>query len=435
MQRSGRITTSAPLALPYRPMTSRHQFRPPRLWTREELSRDRHATWLELFYDLVFVVAIAQMTHLLEHDLSPTGVGRYVLLYIPCWWAWLGHTFYLTRFDSDDLGHQLLTFAQMLAAAMVAIHIPGGLEEESSRGFALAYAVVRALLIFEYWRAGKALPIVRPFTDYYLRGFSVAALLWVASAFVGVEYRFALWILALIIDIGTPLSAGELQMRFPPHLHHIPERLGLFTLIVLGESIVGSIVPLKPADLGGTETVAALSGFVLACALWWVYFVGVRAAAARQFDMAHFLEKYVQWIFSHLPLTMALTATAAGVRSVMHHPDAVIPHGGGIVLCLAVGISMLSVVSIYASKVELTPDLRRLATPHVVIAVAAILLSTIANQVSGVMLLGLLALLGLAQVALGLRENDDDDLRDVLEATIAIEVQEVEIIEGNQTSR
>lgn len=96
---------------------------PPQLRSREDGEDHRHATWLELFYDLVFVVAIAQLAHNLSNDVSLSGFSGFVVLFIPVWWAWIGTTFYANRFDSDDIGHRLLTGLQMVAIAAIAVNI------------------------------------------------------------------------------------------------------------------------------------------------------------------------------------------------------------------------------------------------------------------------------------------------------------------------
>ncbi|MEI1375203.1 MAG: low temperature requirement protein A [Nostoc sp.] len=104
---------------------------PPRLRIGEDTEEERRATWLELFYDLVFVVAVSQLAHNLNEDISLSGLFGFVVLFIPVWWSWIGTTFYANRFDSDDVGHRLLIGIQMLTAAAMAINIHHGLGESS----------------------------------------------------------------------------------------------------------------------------------------------------------------------------------------------------------------------------------------------------------------------------------------------------------------
>src|SRR5512138_1418493 len=153
---------------------------------------ERHATWLELFYDLVFVAAISQLATRLGADYSPSGICRFAVLFIPVWWAWAGHTFYLSRFDTEDLWHRLLTMVQMIAVASLAVHVPDALGS-TAIGFALSYAAVRFMLVAEYVRAGRHIPLVRPLTNRYVWGFGGAATIWALSVLVPHPWCFWLW--------------------------------------------------------------------------------------------------------------------------------------------------------------------------------------------------------------------------------------------------
>lgn len=125
--------------------------RPPRL-RAAEADAHRAASWLELFFDLVFVVAIAQLGAALDHDLSDGGVARFALLFAPVWWSWAGYTMYADRFDTDDVAFRLLLLAGMLGVAAMAVAIPAAFAGRSV-AFALAYVAVRAALILRYARA------------------------------------------------------------------------------------------------------------------------------------------------------------------------------------------------------------------------------------------------------------------------------------------
>ena len=236
--------------------------------------KERHATWLELFYDLVFVGAVSQLASSLNEDYSPLGVLKFSALFVPVWWAWAGHTFYLTRFDSDDLGRRFLTMIQIVAVASLAVHAPEALGKTSG-GFALSYAAVRFMLVTEYLRAGIDIPHVRVLTNRYCFGFGLAASLWALSALVTTPWRFWVWGLAVIIDFLAPLTAGELHARFPPHLMHLPERFGLFTIIVIGEAVVGVVMGVGKhgldlcfgdgGDHGASSGLLALVGIFRGC--------------------------------------------------------------------------------------------------------------------------------------------------------------------------
>jgi low temperature requirement protein LtrA len=121
------------------------------LTEKENISNDlnRHATWLELFNDLVFVVVIFQLAHNLEEDFSLYGFLGFLALFVPVWWSWIGVVFYATRFETDDLGHRILVLLQMVGAAAMAVFVSDALGNDSA-GFALSYAAIRILLVLEY---------------------------------------------------------------------------------------------------------------------------------------------------------------------------------------------------------------------------------------------------------------------------------------------
>ena len=130
---------------------------------------------------------------------------------------------------------------QIAAAAFMAVSIPDGLGKNSI-WFALSYAVIRTILVIEYLRTRRHVPEVHQLTTRYSIGFSIAAGIWLASAFVPPPIRFIFWIIGLGVDIGTPLLfARQLSVQFAPHVQHLPERFGSFTIIVLGISILGVV--------------------------------------------------------------------------------------------------------------------------------------------------------------------------------------------------
>jgi low temperature requirement protein LtrA len=198
---------------------------------------DRRVTWVELFFDLVFVAAVAQVGSPLAADYSFQALGRYAFLLLVTWWAWHGYAVYATRFDNDDAPQRFTIFLQMIAVIFMAANAEEGLDSVSSAGFAAAYAVMRLILVGQYLRAARQPAARRLATDYAV-GFGAAAVLWLVSSLVPVPWRYVLWAAALAIDLGTAVVAARHTLALPPHAAHLPERFGLFTLILLGEAIV-----------------------------------------------------------------------------------------------------------------------------------------------------------------------------------------------------
>lgn len=388
-------------------MNPSNLFRAPRLRSNRPGSEERHASWLELFYDLVFVAAVAQLALSLSKDFSALGIFHFAALFIPVWWAWIGNTFYLTRFDADDATDRLLTLGQMIFVASLAIHIPLGLGEHSV-GFALSYVGVRALLILQYRRAGKHLPEARPLTFRYATGFSVAAAMWVLSTLVPPPFRFALWSVGIAIDFLTPILAGKLHVAIPPHFSHLPERFGLFTIIVLGEAIVATVQGTTKQTLQGGGVFVGVFGLIIAFALWWGYFDNVNAAEARPMKSKEDTRDYQVWMYVHLPLTMAITVAAVGVKHVLNLKSGdFLPLGEGWIFCAALATCMtcLNVIFLTAPNIVRNEHARRYLRPHYALAALVLSCGLLASHVAPMFLMALVATLNVAQVLLAFRKT------------------------------
>lgn len=286
--------------------------RPPRLRTAETETH-RSASWLELFYDLVFVVAVAQLAGRLldSHDLD--GFLPYVGLFIPLWWAWSGYTFYADRYDTDDLGQRNLAAAQIVAIALMAASISGD-ATDSTFAFGVAYIVARSLLVVMYMRARRHVPETRELVTGYIVGHSIAVGIWVVSLFFDEPTRFAFWAIGLAVDFYTPFAVRKIQAKVPLDTSHLPERFGLFTILVLGESIAAVVAGLSHEGWEATPVFGALLGIVMATALWWIYFDNLEGSVVRRKKGQRTAWKPTAWIYSHLPLAIGLTATGIGLE-------------------------------------------------------------------------------------------------------------------------
>ena len=287
--------------------------RPPSLRTKETEAAHRSATWLELFYDLVFVVAVAALGHrlLLDHDWN--GALAFAGLFVPLWWSWAGFTFYADRYDTDDLGQRLLAVAQMIAIALMAGSISGG-ESDSAAAFAVAFVLARVVLLTMYTRAYRAVPSTRPLVAGYLRGFAIGGAFWVVSIWVPDPWRFVLWGVGLAVDFATPYVLRQIQAKVPLSLSHLPERFGLFTILVLGESIAAVVAGLSEFNWAPASTSGAIIGVLTASGLWWIYFDNLEGRVVRRREGQRTAWKPTVWIYSHLPLAIGLTATGIGLE-------------------------------------------------------------------------------------------------------------------------
>ena len=313
---------------------------------KKNKNEERHATWLELFYDLVFVVTISQLSHYLLHDVSLSNFFGFLFLFIPVWWSWIGTTFFATRFYSDDLVHRLLLLLQMGGAGAMAVNISGAFNNNFS-GFALSYAFMRLILVIEYvrvFRTIKSSESANPLVKRYIIGFSIAAIIWLISAFVPLtEIRFALWVIGLIIDFATPISTSKLTSKFAPHISHLPERMGLFTLIVLGESIVGIVNGMTEQIWDVYSVIEASLGLCISFSLWWLYFDSTGRLPIQILREKGRISFYLIWLYTHFPLVVAITAVGVGIRRlVSSEQHSVLSNSDLWLICGSVAISLIS---------------------------------------------------------------------------------------------
>ncbi|MEM7762269.1 MAG: low temperature requirement protein A, partial [Cyanobacteria bacterium P01_A01_bin.40] len=326
-------------------------FQPPKLRREECEEGDRSATWLELFFDLIFVVAIAQLAHNFKEDFSLLGLAKLGVLFVPVWWCWVGATFYDTRFNNDGLVDRLITLMQMAIAASMAANIHHGLSS-SSVNFALSYIAFRGVLICQYLHAGYHIPEARYLTNWYASGFGVSIVFWLISIYVPLPGRFAFWALGLIFDFATPLTAGERVAKVPPDMAHTTERIGLFTIIVLGESIVAVVGGVSEKEWSPMSIAIALLGLSIAFSFWWMYFDTVDKSPLHAMRTGK-MKIALTWLYAHLPLAVGLTATGVGVEKMIHGLDHDSAMGEKVLFCLAVSLCLAILSNLHWTSCEL----------------------------------------------------------------------------------
>jgi low temperature requirement protein LtrA len=286
--------------------TRRPWLRPPQLRTLDDQG-ERHATWLELFFDLVFVICIAEVVHTLEDYRSLGDFLGTAGLFVAVWWAWVGYTVYADRFDTDDLLHRVLVLAGMLAVIAMALSIHDALHGGAAR-FALAFVAVRGIVLLLNARARRHAAAARPLLNLYLAAFSVGASLWLVSLLVPEPARYLLWGVALLIELSAPWVGRHQIARAPIHASHLVERFGLFTLIVLGESVISVAQSAAEVSWTATTVTAAAGGFLAVACLWWLYFDRIDDGTLRS------VLRGLIWNYAHLPLLAGLVSVAVGTE-------------------------------------------------------------------------------------------------------------------------
>jgi len=271
----------------------------------------RKATWFELFFDLVFVVAVAQLSGAFAHHYDGVGAGVFAFGFLAMWWCWLGHTFHATRFHADTPSQRWLGVAHILAVVWIG-YGASDLGGERAWIFASGVAVFKVLLALAYglnwhWRGARGL--IRTYIGLYL----VQGTLWAASIAMAPEWRWAMWALAFVIDLASPWWVARYTHQVPPHPEHLPERFGLFTIILLGEGMAASVHALDhgPA-LTSQALIAAIGGALLSFMVWIGYFERSRGHQEREVDSAGAGRNLRLWAYAHVPLYLGIASQAAG---------------------------------------------------------------------------------------------------------------------------
>ena len=266
-------------------------------------------TWLELFFDLVYVAILVELGNRLSHDLSWAGVVQFLFLFIIVWWSWLEKVLYNRYFLNDDIGYRLLTFLYMALMGLMAFNIHE-VTGSTAVYFLLAYAASKFVMVLMYTRAWNEYPQYRPMTRIYIITFAAAAISWFAIA-IFAPTNFLLWALisafGLLIQAIVPVIqsiSNKQSIETPPiKKHFMLHRFGELTIIVLGEFFLIVIITASEREV---YLVTMLNFFLLlsiSTGLWWLYFDHQEHSA-----LTKRLSLMEIWIYIHYPLLAAITA-------------------------------------------------------------------------------------------------------------------------------
>jgi low temperature requirement protein LtrA len=307
----------------------------------------RKVSWLELFFDLVFVAAVTQVAEPLRHHYSFHELTRLAPLFLLICWAWKGQAVFATRFGADRTGDRVLTLVQMFTLAALAANAKDSLDSESTAGFVAAYAVIRLILVGQYAHVRRATH-AQALATRYLAGHGAAALLFLASAFVEAPARYWIWGLAAAIDFTTPWFAVPLTVDLPPDRAHLPERLGLFMLILLGDAVIAVMQGMESQDTWTpAAAVSAFLGMAILFLLWWSYFDGAAGAADQQVRTPRDAVRLHIWSYAHLPLYLGVIVTGVGLRRLVTSASRTsLGHDDAMILAGAVATVMVALIVI-----------------------------------------------------------------------------------------
>jgi low temperature requirement protein LtrA len=283
---------------------------------------EERVTPLELFFDLVFVLAITQCTALMAANPTGAGLGKGLLVLALLWWAWVGYAWLTSVVDPEEGAVRFAIFAAMAALLVVALCVPQAFGGEALL-FAGAYAAVRGAQIGLFTVASRDEPELRRSVIGLAASTALGVGLLVAGALAGGAVQVVVWALALVLDMLGPFLFGSEGWKLVPG--HFAERHGLIVLIALGESIVAIGVGAGSGVDAGIVAAAVL-GTAVAAELWWLYFDIVALVAARRLSNAtegRERNEIARDSFSylHFPMVAGIVLLALGLKKTLAHVD------------------------------------------------------------------------------------------------------------------
>jgi low temperature requirement protein LtrA len=350
---------------------------------------EQRVTPLELFFDLVFVFALTQVTGFLADHLTWVGMIQGAALLAVLWWAWGGYAWLTNAVPAEEVIPARLVILTAMAAMLVAsLAVPDAFGEYGVL-FGLSYFVVRLLQVLLYALATGGTPETRRAILRLSTGFLLAPALLIVAGFLDSFAQGLLWIFALLIDYGVALVGGVSGFRV--HAGHFVERHGLIIIIALGESIVAVGVGVSGLAIGAGVIVATVLGVALAAGLWWAYFDLVMLAAERRLSRAKGEERARlardSYSYLHLPMVAGIIFVALGVKQTLAHvgdPLGIIPAAA---LCGGVALYLLG------HNAFRLRDVGSVSVPRLVVTVLCCALVSLAVSVPSLITLAMLAVL------------------------------------------
>ena len=372
----------------------------------DDRKNERKISWLELFYDLVYVAAIGQLTHHVSNHLSWQNTAFSFLLFSMLFWSWVNGSQYYDLHGNEGIRTRLFTFFQMLAVAAVAANIPSAFEGEQT-GFAIAFAVIQIIITYLWWSVGIYDPSHRVFNIFYTTNYLIAFVLIIISLFTDYPTAIILWIIILFLDltpslIGAKRIVSILKQRGQVFTASatLVERFGLFTIIVLAESILGTVTSIVESEHKQTAAwIAFIFAIFIAFLLWSLYF-----------DMTSEQETkkgyaYMQWfIFLHFPLLVALSLVGACIKELLTSMETSITTEW--IFCISVATILMMIVGIARIMKEEEEDrayIRPVSRILFITGLAMLVIPLFGSYLNVDLFMGLVAIVLVGPVIIGIR--------------------------------
>ena len=283
--------------------------------TRDPREEHRASTPLELFFDLTFVVAVGRVADAYQHELAIGETARGVvyggLMFFGIWWAWMNFTWFASAHDADDVPYRLLTFVQIAGALVFAAGVTRAVEDRWFVACAAGYVIMRVGLILSWLRVARDEPTSRTRALRYAALIAAVQVLWVGMLVLPIDAQLWVFLLLGAAELGIPVVAERALDEPPFHAEHIEERYGLFTIILLGESVLSAAAGFQDAvddgGLTGGLLAVGLGSLLIAFAAWWLYFDNPGHLAPTP-------QVAFRWGYGHIVVFGSLAAIGGGLH-------------------------------------------------------------------------------------------------------------------------
>jgi low temperature requirement protein LtrA len=341
-------------------------WQPPR--PHGETISGRTVSFLELFYDLVYVAVIGQAAHHLAEHVTTRGLAEFAIVFAAIWIAWVNGTLYIEIHGRDDGRTRLIVFTQMGVLVLLAVFTADA-AAGSGTAFAIVYAaflgIVTLLFATVRRQERQGQPEFVAQTGRYVTGMAVGMVLILASALLPAALRLVVWAVLAAAWVAGMLVAGRSTVglhRGMPPTESLVERFGLFTIIVLGEVVFGVVDGLSSVDRNGKTITTGMIALCIGLGIWWIYFDLVGRRLPRNEGPA-----VAGWLLSHLPITMSVAAAGAAMVSLIEHAhDARTPPATAWLLAGAVAAGLVAL----AVTERTLADAQRLAVVYQPVSLA-----------------------------------------------------------------
>lgn len=355
----------------------------------------RAATPLELFFDLAFVVAIAQAGSRLHHSIAAghvaDGILSYGMVFFAIWWAWMNFTWFASAYDPDDVPYRLATFVQITGSLILAAGIPRAFDAQDFSVGTLGYVVMRLALVGQWLRAARSDPARRACAHRYALGVSVCQLGWIALLYAPQGRMLSGFLTLVVVELLVPVWA-ERACATTWHAGHIAERYGLFTIIVLGESILAASfaiqATIETGVLWGELAAIIIGGLLTVFSMWWLYFDRPMG------DLLSSLPRAFFWGYGHFAIFASAAAVGAGFGVAVDHATgevAIGSVGAGAAFAVPVAVYLLGLWALHLKLGTSLPPGAGL-TPLVVLLILITPWSAEPVLLTGLLAAGLLAI-------------------------------------------